>query len=152
MAEGQQNNKKKNPFSIYWIYALVGVVIIGFQLFMSSSGEIPVKYQSTFFDLAERGYVEDAKLVNKVRVDFKVNKDGKYYILNSTSSQYSPIKEYLNSGSNRRNSDPIFELNIIDAGNFESQVNDLNKSIKEKNKELLAAKKEPLRTIELVDV
>jgi cell division protease FtsH len=152
MAEGQQNNKKKNPFSIYWIYALVGVVIIGFQLFMSSSGEIPVKYQSTFFDLAERGYIEDAKLVNKVRVDFKVNKDGKYYILNSTSSQYTPIKEYLNSGSNRRNSDPIFELNIIDAGNFESQVNDLNKSIKDKNKELIAAKKEPLRTIELVDV
>ena len=68
MAEGQKNNKK-TPFSIYWIYALIVIVIIGFQLFGSSTGEVPVKYQSTFFDLAERGYIEDAKLVNKVRVD-----------------------------------------------------------------------------------
>ena len=26
-------NKKKSPFSIYWIYAAIGIAIIGFQLF-----------------------------------------------------------------------------------------------------------------------
>jgi cell division protease FtsH len=151
MTEGQ-NNKKKTPFSIYWIYALIVVVIIGFQLFMSSTGEVPVKYQSTFFDLAERGYIEDARLVNKVRVDFKVSKDGRYYIVNSKESQYQLIKDYLKQGSSVKNGDPIFELNIIDAGNFESQVNELNKTIKAENKERLAKKLEPMRTIELIDV
>jgi cell division protease FtsH len=131
---------------------LIVVVIIGFQLFMSSTGEVPVKYQSTFFDLAERGYIEDARLVNKVRVDFKVSKDGRYYIVNSKESQYQPIKDYLKQGSSVKNGDPIFELNIIDAGNFESQVNELNKTIKAENKERLAKKLEPMRTIELIDV
>jgi cell division protease FtsH len=149
MAEG--DNKKKSPFSIYWIYAIIGVAIIGFQLFMSTSGTVPVKYQSTFFDLAERGYVEDAKLVNKVRVDFKVNKDGRYYISKSEDSQYKVLKEYLTKGNSIKEGDPVFELNIIDAGNFESQVNDLNKSIKEKNKVLIAEKKSPEKTIELID-
>jgi cell division protease FtsH len=150
MAEG--DNKKKSPFSIYWIYAIIGVAIIGFQLFMSSAGRIPVKYQSTFFDLAERGFVEDAKLVNKVRVDFSINKDGRYFISNSDDSQYKQLKEYLSKGNSVKKGDPVFELNIIDAGNFESQVNDLNKSIKEKNKELIAANKTPLKTIELIDI
>ena len=31
----EKKNKKKNPFSIYWIYAVIGVAIIGIQLFMS---------------------------------------------------------------------------------------------------------------------
>lgn len=150
MAEG--DNKKKNPFSIYWIYAIIGVAIIGFQLFMSSAGRIPVKFQSTFFELAEKGYVEDAKLVNKVRVDFNINKDGRYFISNSDDSQYKTLKEYLSKGNSVKKGDPVFELNIIDAGNFESQVNELNKSIKEKNKELIAENKPPLKTIELIDI
>lgn len=150
MAEG--DNKKKNPFSIYWIYAIIGVAIIGFQLFMSSAGRIPVKYQSTFFELAEKGFVEDAKLVNKVRVDFSINKDGRYYISNSDDSQFKTLKEYLSKGNSVKKGDPVFELNIIDAGNFESQVNELNKTIKEKNKELIASNKTPMKTIELIDV
>ena len=66
MSEGE--NKKKSPFSIYWIYAVIGVAIIGFQLFMSSAGHIPVKYKSTFFDLAEKGFIQDAKIINKVNI------------------------------------------------------------------------------------
>lgn len=150
MAEG--DNKKKSPFSIYWIYAIIGVAIIGFQLFMSSGGRVPVKYQSTFFDLAEKGYVEDAKLVNKVRVDFQISSSGRDYIVKSNDSQYKELKEVLKKSKTIKKGNPIFELNIIDAGNFESQVNELNKVIKLKNIELKAEKKTPLKTIELVDV
>jgi cell division protease FtsH len=150
MAEG--DNKKKSPFSIYWIYAIIGVAIIGFQLFMSSGGRVPVKYQSTFFDLAEKGYVEDAKLVNKVRVDFQISSNGRDYIVKSNDSQYKELKEVLKKSKTIKKGNPIFELNIIDAGNFESQVNELNKVIKLKNIELKAEKKTPLKTIELVDV
>ena len=150
MAEG--DNKKKSPFSIYWIYAIIGVAIIGFQLFMSSGGRVPVKYQSTFFDLAEKGYVEDAKLVNKVRVDFHISSNGRNYIVKSSDSQYKELKEVLKKSKTIKKGNPIFELNIIDAGNFESQVNELNKATKLKNIELKAEKKAPLKTIELVDV
>lgn len=150
MAEG--DNKKKSPFSIYWIYAIIGVAIIGFQLFMSSGGRVPVKYQSTFFELAEKGYVEEAKLVNKVRVDFKISKEGRNFINNTDDTQYKALKEYLTKSNTVKKGDPVFELNIIDAGNFESQINDLNKEIKEENKALIAANKTPIKTIELIDV
>ncbi len=148
----EKDNKRKNPFSIYWIYAIIGIAIIGFQLFMSSAGRIPVKYQSTFFELAKQGYVQDAKLVNKVRVDFKVTTEGRQFIANSTDKQYKLIKEYLKNGNSVKTGDPVFELNIIDAGNFESQVNEINKEIVEQNKTLKAENKKPLPTIELVDV
>ena len=150
MAEG--NNKKKNPFSIYWIYAIIGVAIIGFQIFMSSGGRVPVKYKSIFIDLAENGYVEDAKLVNKVRVDFQISSNGRDYIMKSNDSKYKEIKEVLKKSKTIKKGNPIFELNIIDAGNLETQVNELNKVIKLKNIELKAEKKTPLKTIELVDV
>lgn len=149
MAEG--DNKKKSPFSIYWIYAIIGVAIIGFQLFSSSIGSVPVKYQSTFFELAEKGFIEDAKLVNKVRVDFKISVEGREFISKSDESRYKALKEYLTKSNSVKKGDPVFELNIIDAGNFESQVNELNTKIKEGNIELKAENKEPINTVELID-
>lgn len=149
----EDKNKKRNPFSIYWIYALIGISIIGYQLFMSSASHIPVKYPNTFFDLAEKGYIDEAKLVNKVRVDFKINKQGKDYIVNNTEDQqYTYLRDYLIKGNTiRKGADPTFELNVIDAGNFENQVNDVNKKIKEQNVQLLEQKKTPLKIIQLVD-
>jgi len=149
----EDKNKKKNPFSIYWIYAIIGISIIGYQLFMSSASHISVKYPNTFFDLAEKGYIDEAKLINKVRIDFKINKQGKDYIVNnSEDQQYKYLRDYLIKGNAiRKGADPTFEINIIDAGNFENQVNEVNKKIKEQNIQLLAQKKQPLKIIQLVD-
>lgn len=149
MSEGE--NKKKSPFSIYWIYAVIGVAIIGFQLFMSSAGHIPVKYKSTFFDLAEKGFIQDAKIINKVRLDFTITKEGKKYLVNSKEAQFKSIKQALTKGNAVKKGDPVFELNIVDAGNIELQVTELNKSIKEQNILLKAEKKVPLPTVELTD-
>ncbi|MEY3237101.1 MAG: hypothetical protein RI883_1202 [Bacteroidota bacterium] len=149
MSEGE--NKKKSPFSIYWIYAVIGVAIIGFQLFMSSAGHIPVKYKSTFFDLAEKGFIQDAKIINKVRLDFTLTEEGKKYIVNSKDAQFKSIKQALTKGKTVKKGDPVFELNIVDAGNIELQVNELNKAIKEQNVALKALNKAPLPIIELID-
>ena len=149
MSEGE--NKKKSPFSIYWIYAVIGVAIIGFQLFMSSAGHIPVKYKSTFFDLAEKGFIQDAKIINKVRLDFTITKEGKKYLVNSKDAQFKAIKQALTKGNTVKKGDPVFELNIVDAGNIELQVTELNKTIKEQNIKLKAENKAPLPIIELID-
>ena len=149
MSEGE--NKKKSPFSIYWIYAVIGVAIIGFQLFMSSAGHIPVKYKSTFFDLAEKGFIQDAKIINKVRLDFTITKEGKKYLVNSKEAQFKSIKQALTKGNTVKKGDPVFELNIVDAGNIELQVTELNKTIKEQNIKLKSENKAPLPTIELID-
>jgi len=147
MAEG--DNKKKSPFSIYWIYAIIGVAIIAFQLFLSAAGSVPVKFTSIFKDLAEQGYVEDVTVINKVRVDFKVTKQGREYIVNSKDPKYKEIKEYLQKSKSVKKGDPTFEMNIVDAGNFETLVDTINEQIKDKNVQLKAEKKTPIKQIEL---
>ena len=149
MSEENNNNKRKNPFSIYWIYALIGVALIAFQLFSSSVGRIPVRYQSTFDELALKGYLKEIKLITNVkRVDFKLTEEGKKYILNSKDAKYKKIKEYLSSGSSVRNAEPVFELPIVDAGNFEKRIDELNKKISEHNVQLKADNKKQISAIE----
>ncbi len=143
-----EQNKRKNPFSIYWIYAIIGVALIGFQLFSGSVGRIPVKFQSTFDHLAGQGYVTEVKLINKVRVDFKLTPDGKEYVKKSKDKKLKTIKESLNKNSALRQSEPIYELTIVDAGNFESKVDEINKKIKEDNAKLSAEDKETIPLLE----
>jgi ATP-dependent metalloprotease FtsH len=143
-----EQNKKKNPFSIYWIYAIIGVALIGFQLFSGSVGRIPVKFQSTFDHLAEQGYVTEVELINKVRVDFKLTIEGKEYVKKSNDKKLKTIKESLNNNSALRQSEPVYELTIVDAGNFESKVDEINKKIKEENTKLSTEDKETIPLLE----
>ena len=48
------NKKKKNPYSIYWIYAAIGIAIIGIQLFMSSSSTQELDSKESFYALMEK--------------------------------------------------------------------------------------------------
>lgn len=144
----EENNKRKNPFSIYWIYAIIGVALIAFQLFSSTGGRIPVKFQSTFDQLAVQGHLKDVKLINKVRVDFKVTDEGKEFIRNSSDPKMKKLKEMLKDGSSVRNTEPTFELSIVDAGNFESKIDELNKKIKENNEILSAEEKDTVPLVE----
>jgi ATP-dependent metalloprotease FtsH len=146
----EENNKKKNPFSIYWIYALIGIALIAFQIMSSTGGRIPVRYQSTFDQLAVQGYLEDVKLVNKVRVDFKINEEGEKFIKSSKDPKLKKIKEQISSGSSTKNSEPVFELDIVDAGNFESKVDELNAKIKENNELLKEQNKTLIEPLEFV--
>ena len=139
MAEG--NNKKKSPFSIYWIYALIGVAIIGFQLFMSSGSRVTIKFEDNFFDLAEMGYVQDVKLVNKVRIDFKITKEGQEFVAKTTDSKFSTIRESISKDNRPTKDDPVYELEIIDAGNFQLKVDEINAEIKARNSIIDQSKK-----------
>lgn len=146
----EQNNKKKSPVSVYWIYVVIVAGIIGFQLYSSTQKEIAVPYQETFFDLAQRGFVTEAKLVNKAYVEFKLSNEGINYIAQSKSPSYEQIKKALKRSNSVHKGKPLFELNIIDAGNFESQINENNKTINAQNAKRKSGK--PLKTIQLRDV
>jgi len=145
MAEGEK--KKKSPFSIYWIYAIIGIAIIGFQLFMSSAGRIPLKSRDVFVTLGVQGYVTDVKIVNGTRVDFTINEQGKKFISNQKESEYKAIQEYLNDANGIKKGEPIFEFNIGDKGNFENEIKGINDSIQRINKSLAAQKKPLLNPI-----
>ncbi|MFA7274921.1 MAG: ATP-dependent zinc metalloprotease FtsH [Crocinitomicaceae bacterium] len=132
MAEEKKN--KKSPFSIYWIYAIIGVAVIGIQLYLGSSTNSTIKAQSTFFELAENGYIKNVEIVNKSRADFRLNEEGKKAVKSSSEGEISSMKKAFNEGGRIKNEDPKFEMDIVDAGNFESRLNDVNTSLKAQGK------------------
>jgi ATP-dependent metalloprotease FtsH len=131
MSENNQD-KKKNPFSIYWIYALIGISIIAFQLFMSGASDVKIKYQSTFFALADSSYVHDVKLVNRIRVDFKLTEEGRKFVEASNDKQFAALKTALKAveKSKMGSKNPVFKLDVSDAGNFLDRLDKTNELLK----------------------
>src|SRR5690554_444886 len=71
-------NNRKNPYMIYYIYALIGIVLIGSNIFMNSNPSKKIQSQHTFMELMKEGYVENVILWRNVgRVDFHINEEGK---------------------------------------------------------------------------
>ncbi|MES2799388.1 MAG: ATP-dependent zinc metalloprotease FtsH [Bacteroidota bacterium] len=148
------NNKDKtpkNPFSIYWIYAAIGIALIAFQLFSSSGSRFPVRYQSTFDQLAIDGYVKDVRLINKIRVDFKLTEEGKKIVKKSNDPKYKALKKAMTANKSVfKNSEPVFELAIVDAGNFEEKVEALNKKITDQNVQFAQENKKQIPPVDFV--
>lgn len=143
MNENQE--KKRSPFSIYWIYAIIGVSIIGVQLFMSGTNDFKLNSQNTFFTLADSSYISDVKLVNRVRVDFKLNEKGKDFVQESSNQQYVVFKKAFKTsakGPVLASKNPTFQIDLADAGNFLDKLDETNKRLAAKGK----------RTIECVPV
>lgn len=133
MSENQEN-KKKNPFNIYWIYALVGLAFIGINLFWSSGTEIKLNSSKVFFELADSSYVSDVRLVNRVRVDFKITDDGQLFVLNQSADRYKAIQNVFKAKNRTRSTAPVFQMDIADAGNFLTQLDKTNEGLKARGK------------------
>lgn len=133
MAENE-NNKKKSPFSIYWIYAVIGLAIIGFNLFMSTSSNVSLKSEDTFFELAKNNYVTDVSLVNRVRVDFKLTPEGEDYVKKSSDPRFRSMKEMLNRGNRFGSRNMEFSVKILDPSTFTGTVKEMNDQLKAEGK------------------
>ncbi len=133
MAEND-NNKKKSPFSIYWIYAVIGLAIIGFNLFMSTSSNVSLKSEDTFFELAKNNYVTDVSLVNRVRVDFKLTPEGEDYVKKSSDLRFRSMKEMLNRGNRFGSRNMEFSVKILDPSTFTGTVKEMNDKLKAEGK------------------
>jgi ATP-dependent metalloprotease FtsH len=134
MAENNKKGSKKSPFSIYWIYAIIGVVVIGIQLYLGSGSTSTIKSQSTFFELAEKGFINEVAIVNKARVDFTLSDEGKTAIKAAESGEMKAMQQAFGQGGRMKNPNPKFEMEIVDAGNFESRLNEVNSSLKAQGK------------------
>ncbi len=127
MSENQE--KKKSPFNIYWIYALIGIAAIAISIFTSSSNVVEIK-QDVFFTLADSSYVSEVKIVNRERVDFKITEQGRKFITESKKPSFDKLKKVLNPVKKTRQSmNPSFQFKIADPGNFLTRLDEKNKSL-----------------------
>jgi ATP-dependent metalloprotease FtsH len=88
MAENQDNNNNsqrnkpnrgsggsgKKPFNFYWIYAIIGVLLISINLFSLNGGEPGITF-SEFKGYVESDQVESIVIVNEAEVQVFLNED-----------------------------------------------------------------------------
>ncbi len=131
----KENKKKKNPFSVYWIYGVAVVALIAFQFYWGSSSPVQIKSQATFFDMAEKGMIEKVYIVNNERVDFKLTEVGKEEIKKATKGEKEKMKEAFKLNERIPDKDPMFQMEIVDVGNFETKLNGTNEGLKAQGKD-----------------
>ena len=130
--DNQNKNKpdKKNPYSIYWIYAAIGIAIIGIQLFMSSSTVKELQSKQTFLTLMEEGYVENVTLWRNVgRVDFKINESGISAVQQGdfSGADFEVMKRAMNnSGKALGSASPQFSFDIASTDAFIKEFEAVN--------------------------
>lgn len=138
-----KKDNKKSPFSIYWIYALLGVALIGFQLYMNTGNTIPLQNSNQFTALAKQGYIDDVTIViNKARADFHVNSDGFEFIKTTDDKDFKSLKKLVKA-TKAKSSEIVFETSFAEAGDFESKIRDVNEVLKSEGKEQITYNSEP---------
>jgi len=107
------------------LYLVIVILITSCQ-----SSTVSIKYEITFFTLAEKGFVDDVRLVNRMQVEFFLTSDGEEYVVNSLENHYEEMRKALNE---RRNKERIeFSVKILDADGFTTYLHEMNKMLKEK--------------------
>jgi len=114
---------KKGGFSVYWIYAILGVCLIAFQLYISSDSHVSILSKDTLFDLVQAKGVKKIEIVNQTSVDFRLSKVGIDFVNKSRGGDYETIKKALKKESPVKGKELIFQIeNIGDLGNFQDDL------------------------------
>ncbi len=113
---------QKKPFNFYWIYGIIGAIIIGVQLF-SFSGLTETQLPA-FRDMVERGDVQNIDIVNKEFVEITIKQD------RLSNDAYSDVK----SGGIGGAKGPHYILEIGSDEQFNTYLNDFQKDLPAEDK------------------
>jgi ATP-dependent metalloprotease FtsH len=142
MAENNNpsNKPKKNPYAIYWIYAVIvlGIIVAAYY---NGSSDTQLRNINTFYSLADSSMIADVRIVNRQRVDFKLNEKGEEFVKANPKGELKYLKAALEKKSNgfTQKSAPAFSIDIVDAGNFETKLDQINERLVAKGKAALSA-------------
>jgi cell division protease FtsH len=116
--------KRKNPFSVYWIYIAFVLVLVSTHLYINSETTTTIKYKETLLDLVEAKGVKQVKIVNQSTARFQLRKSATTYI-NSRKNLDFPKLSKLLANKNAQPSKIVFELeNIGNHANFEKALDE----------------------------
>lgn len=116
--------KRKNPFSVYWIYVAFVVVLVSTHLYVNSESSAVIKYKETLLDLVEAKGVKKVKIVNQSSARFQLRKSAQAYINSRKDLDFPKIRKLL-ANKNAQPSKIVFELeNIGNHANFEKALDE----------------------------
>lgn len=141
MAENNNSNKpKRNPYAIYWIYAVIvlGIIVAAYY---NGSSDTQLRNINTFYSLADSSMIADARIVNYKRVDFKLNEQGEKFVKANPKGELKYLKAAFDKKRTALSarSTPVFSIDIVDAGNFETKLDQINERLIAKGKPALSA-------------
>jgi ATP-dependent metalloprotease FtsH len=116
------DENKKKSFSIYWIYALLGVGLIAFQLYYNSSSTVVIKNKQTLYTLLEQKEkcIDKIDIINKEKAEFELNASGKKF-LKGRDGEFKEMAKSLEKGGSEK--EVVFELEDIGSyDNFENEL------------------------------
>lgn len=113
---GSGDNNPKKPFNFYWIYAIIGVVLISLTLF-NSNGNMADTNLSDFEQMVKDGDVQRVVIYNKQMAEVYLKKEA------LKKEKYSKrIKTPLISGA--ENSGPHYKFDIGPSDNFQKKLDE----------------------------
>ena len=127
--------KKKNNFSIYWIYALLAVGLIAFQMYMGQSHKHEAdsgQLEALFMDSTFRG-VDEVTIVNRENApfaEFKLNKEGVDTVMTSKRSKFSSMKKSLTEAEEKDKTQILFEIKSINPDRLDEKLDAQNIAVK----------------------
>ncbi|MFB6306401.1 MAG: ATP-dependent zinc metalloprotease FtsH [Flavobacteriales bacterium] len=110
---GDENSPKK-PFNFYWIYAIIGIVLISFMLFDSGKKGNQINTQD-FFEMAKNGDVKEVVIVNEEYAEVTIKQE---------KLKEEPHKHKINKPffSNKPGGGPHYSFNIGPADSFQKKL------------------------------
>lgn len=137
MTDNNSNKeKKKSPFSVYWIYAIIGVALIAFQLYSSTGGSAEIQNKKTFFKIASEGGLSNVMIINRSRADFQLNEEGEKVVAREKSADFKAMRDALKKGNSISSAKKTFSVKIGDLGNFEGEIRRHNEELEKSNTEV----------------
>ena len=127
--------KKKNNFSIYWIYAVLAVGLIAFQMYMGQSHKHTAdggQLEALFMDSTFKG-VDEVTIVNRENApfaEFKLNKEGVDTVMNSKRSKFSSMKKSLTESEEKDKTQILFEIKSINPDRLDEKLDAQNIAVK----------------------
>ena len=118
-----QMANKKNNFSIYWIYAVLGVGLIAFQLFMGKTERSSVKIQS-LFEIADESGVQNVVIINEKSVEFQLNSEGVDFVKKSDNKDLKSISKTLKESKDIDKTNIVFEIKQVDQTYLSQKLDD----------------------------
>ncbi|HWB24963.1 MAG TPA: ATP-dependent zinc metalloprotease FtsH [Chitinophagaceae bacterium] len=115
---GDDKNMRKGPrFNIYWIYALIAVGLIGYQVFAQHTPDSATVTEQDFMQMVLNGDVTKIDLIdNKKEVRVYIDNDS----LRKRSDYY---QKWAPKNIAPDNTSPLFTFRVEDAGKFRDRLN-----------------------------
>ena len=115
--------KNKNNFSIYWIYAILGVGLIAFQLFMGKKDHSSVKIQS-LLEIADESGVKNVVIINEKSVEFQLNSNGVDFVKKSDNKDLKDIAKTIKGSKESDKTNIVFEIKQVDQTYLSQKLDD----------------------------